>query len=214
MGCIARLGCLALLVALAAGAWFTRSAWMPERYRPHVAAARDTAWKPITTAGAERTRVALDKLSQPSGQAFQTLSAADLASFAFRAISPSVAQDADSVSARVVGESVSLRAVVQTAELRSSGSLGSLSGLLGEREPVRLTGTVRVIHPGLAEFIVQSLDVRSVPIPASMIPTLIKYVSRARVAGLSENGLPLPIPQYVGDIRVANGKVTLYKSIQ
>ena len=72
MGCIARLGCLAVLAIAAVVGWFTRDLWLPERYRSHAAVASNTAWKPLTNDGAERTRVALDKLSQPRGQVFQT----------------------------------------------------------------------------------------------------------------------------------------------
>ncbi len=215
MGCIARLGCLIVLAVLAAGAWLTRGLWLPERYRSHAIASTHAVptWQPVSSAGADRARIALDKLSQPTGQAFQTISAADLASFAFRSLPPAIAASADSVSTKVSGESVSLRASVRTADLRASGALGSYATLLGDREPLRLTGTFRVVHPGLAEFDVQEATVRDIPIPKSMIPAVIKQVSHGRPAGLAENGLPLPIPQSIGDIRVANGKVTLYRSV-
>src|SRR5438128_2448599 len=125
MGCIARLGCLLLLIVLAACAWLTRGMWLPDRYRSHAGtSATTTSWQPITAPGADRARVALDELN------------------------------------------------------------------------------------------VQGLTVQGLSIPSAMIPTLIKQISRDRPAGVSENALPLPIPRSVGDIRVANGKVTLYKSLQ
>ena len=68
MGCIARLGCLLVLAVLAVGGWFTRDLWMPERFHTHSAAqAHATApgWEPITNTGAERAKVALEKLSEP-----------------------------------------------------------------------------------------------------------------------------------------------------
>jgi hypothetical protein len=217
MGCIARLGCLLLLAALAVGGWFTRDLWMPERFRTHAAAASHATgggWEPITSTGAERAKVALDKLSEPRGQAFQTLSSSDLASYAVHALSPGLVGTADSIQTRVVGDAVTMRASVRTADLGSIVSLGPLAGMLGDREPVELTGTFHVVKPGLAEFDVSDAKIRDLPIPRGMIATLIRKVGGTRPAGLSETALALPIPRYIGDIRVSNGKVTLYKSVQ
>jgi hypothetical protein len=111
MGCIARLGCLAVLVIAAVAGWFTRDLWLPERYRSHAAVASG-AWKPLTTDGAQRTQAALDKLGQPRGQVFQTLSASDVASYAFAELSKRFPGSADSVETMVSGEAVSVRASV------------------------------------------------------------------------------------------------------
>jgi hypothetical protein len=219
MGCIARLGCLLLLAVLTVGGWFTRDLWMPERFRTHaVASSRVTGsaagWEPVSNAGAERARVALEKLSEPRGQAFQTLSSGDLASYAIHALSPGIVGSADSVQTRVVGDAVTIRANVRTADLGSVISLGPVAGMIGGREPVELTGTFHVVHPGLADFDVTEAKVRNLPIPRGMIATLIRKVGGTRPAGLSETALALPIPRSIGDIRVSNGKVTLYKSVQ
>jgi hypothetical protein len=40
-----------------------------------------------------------------------------------------------------------------------------------------------------------------------------RFIRGTPPAGLSDSGLPLPLPSYIGDIRVANGKITLYKNI-
>jgi hypothetical protein len=217
MGCIARLGCLIVLVVLVAAAWITRALWLPERYRPHATATSPAVagWEPITSAGADRTRAALEKLNEPRGQAFQTLSSSDLASYAIHALTPRLSGAVDSIETKVSGESVTMRASVRVSDLGGAASFGPLAGMLGDREPVELTGTFRVVRPGLAEFDVQDAKIRNFPIPRAMIPTLMKKIGQgARPAGLSETGLALPIPRYIGDIRVANGKVTLYKSVQ
>lgn len=216
MGCVARLGCLILLVILGFGAWLTRDLWLPDRYRTHVvASAKPSPWEPLNAAGAERTQEALSKLNQPSGQVFQTLSASDVASYVFKALAKTLPASADSIESMVTGESVSMRALVRLSDLGGAGALGPLAGMLSDRERVQLTGTLRVVRPGLAEFTVQDLKVRNLSVPRGMIPALIKRLQRgSRPAGIAENALPLPIPRYVGDIRVANGKVTLYKTTQ
>jgi hypothetical protein len=217
MGCLIRLGCLVVLCIAAAIGWFTRDRWMPERFRARLSPppAKAATWEPLSNSGAERTRTALDKLSQPRGPVFQTLSGADVASFAFKALADRLPGAVDSIETRVVGERIAMRAVVKTSELKGMGALGALGGMLGDREHVELTGTMRVVKPGLGEFLVEDAKIRGISIPRGMIGTLVKrFDGGAGRAGASENALPLPLPQYVGDIRVANGKITLYKNVQ
>lgn len=212
MGCIARLGCLILLAILAVVGWFTRDRWLPERFRSHHFAATPARWEPLSDAGAARTRTALGKLAQPTGPAFQTLSGSDLASFAMGELSRQLAGTVDSVETRVAGDTIAMRGVVQTSKL---GGLGSIAGMLRDRERVELAGTFHVIEPGVAEFQVREVHIGSVPIPSGMIPELVRHIRRGPAPpGASPNGLPVPLPRSVGDIRVARGKVTLYKSGQ
>ena len=212
MGCIARLGCLFLLAILAIAGWFTRDLWLPERFHTHPSTPSASAWQPLSQAGADRTRAALTKLSQPRGPVFQTLSGAAVASYVFREVARQLPPSTDSVQAMVEGDRMSMRASVDMSELRG---LGGAIGMLGGRERVQLTGTLRLVSPGLAEFQVQQVRIGELPLPRRMIPSLISRFSRARrPAGLDANALPLPIPSYVGDIRVANGRITLYKNTQ
>jgi hypothetical protein len=201
MGCIARLGCLFVLVMLAIAGWFTRDRWLPQRFRTTPAAAA-SAWQPVTPAGAQRTNAALTKLS-----------AGDVASFAFTEFGKRLNGSADSVSARVEGDRMTVRAVVRLAELK--GKLGPLGGMLGDRETVEMSGTVQMIRPGLAALAVQTAKVGRIALPQGMIPRLVKEIdNRRRPEGLPDNALPLPVPAYVGDIRIGNGKITLYKNVQ
>lgn len=212
MGCIARLGCLILLAILAVAGWFTRDLWLPARFRSHPAIVASTPWEPLSNAGAARTRTALAKLAQPTGPAFQTLSANDVASFAMGELSRQLAGTVDSVETRASGDTVAMRGIMQTSKL---GELGAIAGILRGRQRVELAGTFRVIEPGVAEFQVREVHIGSVSIPSGMIPEVVKRIRRGPAPpGSSPNGLPVPIPRSVGDIRVARGKVTLYKSGQ
>jgi hypothetical protein len=48
-----------------------------------------------------------------------------------------------------------------------------------------------------------------------MIVSLIDRIQPGpRQTGVAPNALRLPIPGYIGDIRVANSKVTLYKTVR
>ena len=80
---------------------------------------------------------------------------------------------------------------------------------------VELTGSFHMLKPGLGEFEVQSAKVGQVALPQAMIPRLIQEIDHGtRPAGLRSDALPLPMPRYVSDIRIANGKVTLYKNVK
>jgi hypothetical protein len=216
MGCLARLGCLIVLVVAGAIGWFTRDQWLPAGFRPRPAAvAKAPQWQPLTDAGAERTRAALDKLSLKTGPVFQTVTGADAASYVFSELAKQLPPSTDSIQAQVNGETVSMRANVRLADIGGAGALGSLGSMFGDRERVELSGTFFVMKPGLAEFQIQNIKIGGLTIPHGMIPQLVRRLGKGeRPAGVSPDGLPLPIPHYVGDIRVANGKITLYKNVE
>lgn len=218
MGCIARLGCLVILVIAGAVAWITRDRWMPRQVHPGhntAASVKTPTWQPLTDSGAAHTRAALAKLSQPRGPVFQTLTGADVVSYVYQSLAKSMPASADSVEAMVAGEHVQMQANVKLADLGGASALGPLANMLGDRERVQFTGTLRVVKPQVGEFQVQQLKVGAISLPSAMIPTLIKRFDRApRPAGVDADALPLPLPAYIGDIRVANGKITLYKNVQ
>jgi hypothetical protein len=138
-----------------------------------------------------------------------------VASYVFRQLADRLPRSADSVEAMVSGDRVSMRANVKLSDLGGPGALGSLGGMLGDRERVEFTGTFRVAKPGLAEFQIQDIKVGAVNLPHGMIASLIARFDRGqRPPEIDRDALPLPIPRYVGDIRVANGKITLYKTVE
>ena len=217
MGCIARLGCLFFLLVAGVVAWFTRDRWMPQRFRSGAtpATAAVATWQPLSDAAADSATVALNRLSQPKGQVFQTVSARAAASYVFRQLAHRPLYPDDSLEAMGSGDRISMRASVKLSELGGLGELGPILGVTRDRERVTLTGTLRMVSPGMAEFQIQEARVRELPLPHAMISSLVKRVGRgAHPPGVDADALPLPIPPYVGDIRVARGKVTLYKTVQ
>jgi hypothetical protein len=189
---------------------------MPRVFGTRVAAVSTTpAWEPLSDAGAARTRAALDRLSRPRGPAYIALSGSDVASYVFQELAKQLPASADSIQAAVIEDRVSMRAIVRLADLGGVGSLGPLASMLSDRERVQLGGTLRVIRPGLAEFQVREVKVRDVNVPSGLVPRLLsRFVRGTRPEGLSPNGLPLAIPRHVGDIRVAGGRITLYKTAE
>jgi len=223
MGCIARLGCLILLAVLAGIGWVTRDLWLPQRFRDHTPRAASTkppVWEPLSDAGAERARTALASLGQRQGPVFQTLSGADAASYIIHELSAQLPASTDSVEAMVAANHVALRGTIKLSDVGGAGALGPLAAMLGDRERVQLTGTLRVVQPGLAEFKIEDVKLHDLSLPRPMVPALIKRLERGRRPGgfgaaspLDDDALPVPIPRSVAEIRVANGKITLYKNV-
>ena len=215
MGCFSRIGCLVVVLVIAIVAWLTSDRWLP-RVTGHapVAASTGPVWEPLTPQGAERTRQMLTRLSKPTGPVFGNLSGGDVASYVFESLSKQLPQSADSVEAAVIGDRLYIRASVRLQELGGTSVLGPLAGMLGDRERMEFGGTFHVIRPQLAEYEVKDIKLRDLSIPAAMIPRVLRQSERgSRPEGLSPDGLPLVVPSYLGDVRVANGRVTLYKTV-
>lgn len=216
MGCMRRLGCLFVVVLIACAAWFTRDMWM-SRFRggapSGTSATAASTWQRLTPAGATRADAALRKLQARNGPAYASVAPGDLAAYIFQELSRSLPASADSIEAAAIGDRLYVRAIVPVKDLGGTKTLGPLAALLGDRERVRLGGTLRIIQPGQAELQVKELQVGSITIPSPLIPKLIQQISRGeRPAGLSANGLLLRTPPYIGDVRVTDGQITMYKA--
>lgn len=211
MGCMRKLGCLALLALalVAAGVWyvFMRPGRTTETVSP------SPVWEPLTREGAERGRRAVQALSRPQGPVFTNLRGADLASYVFDELSKQLPPSAQNVEAAVIGDRLHVRALIDLNDFGGAGALGPLAAMLGDREPVEFGGTLELVRPGLAQYRVKVLRLRELSVPARMIPRLTQRVARgARPPGLADDGLPLEVPTYIADVRIGEGRVTLYKS--
>jgi hypothetical protein len=214
LGCLSRIGCLLLVICIAVVAWLTSDRWLPRiTGRPSARTEAGPVWEPITAQGAERTRQMLARLSQPAGPVFGNLSGGDVASYVYQALSKQLPPSADSVEAAVIGDRLYIRASVRLQDLGGSSSLGPLAGMLGEREQMQFGGTFHIVRPQLAEYQVKDIKVRDLSLPQGIIPRVLRQNERgSRPEGLSPDGLPLVVPKYLGDVRIANGRVTLYKT--
>jgi hypothetical protein len=113
----------------------------------------------------------------------------------------------------VIGDALYVRAVLPVREIAGTGVLGPLGGLLNDRERLQLGGTFRVIRPGLSEFEVREIKLRDFKVPTGAIPRLVQQISRGnRPEGVAPNALAVTTPRTLADVRIANGRVTLYKT--
>jgi len=214
MGCLTRLGCFATLICIAIIAWLTKDQWL-RRLTEHATttAAAGPVWEPLTLQGAERTRKMLDRLSKPSGPVFGNLSGGDVASYVYQSLAKQLPPSADSIEAAVIGDRLYIRASVRLQDLGGTSVLGPLAGMLGDRERMQFGGTFHVVRPQLAEYQVKDIKIRDLSIPSAMIPRILHQTERgSRPDGLSADGLPIVVPGYLGDVRISNGHMTLYRN--
>lgn len=222
MGCLRNLGCLVLLVVAAAAAWMFQDRWRPLLHRVHstapatapaTPAAPSGAWQPLTPEGADRARAAVEKLGSRSGPVFANVSGADLAAYIFQELSKQLPPSAQDAEAAVIGDELHVRAAIKVDDLGGRKALGPFAAMLGDREPVEFGGSLEVVRPGLAEYHVHSLHVGQLSVPRPMIPRLLRNIERgARPQGIASDALPLMVPKWIGDARIHDGKITLYKA--
>lgn len=210
MGCLLRLGCLAILLIAGVVGWITKDRWWPGARDEQAAV---PTWQHLSPEGAERTADALERLQQPSGPVFVTLTGSDVASYVFHGAGQVLPSFTDSAEAAVLDDRLVVRGMVPLRELGGTGLLGPFAGMLGDREPMELSGRIRVLQPGQAELRVSDVKVRDFTLPAGLVPRLLKQVGFERPAGMSEDGIPVRLPEHVGDVRVADGRITLYKNV-
>ena len=214
MGCLRRVGCVVLVVAIAIGLWITQDKWMRLFGRARAPEATvERVWQPLSPAAAARGRQAVEGLSSARGPVYVNLTANEIASYVVQAAGGAFPASADSVEAAVIGDVLYVRAIVPTRDIASSGVLGPLAGLLNEREKVSLGGGFRVVRPGLSEFQLRDVKLREFSVPKGAIPRLVQQITRGRkTAGVADDALPVPTPESLADVRIANGRVTLYKT--
>lgn len=218
-GCLRSIGCVVLLVVLGAAAWLFRGEWEPVVRRvatgslssPDQSAAH---WEPITAQGSSRANEAIDRLGAKSGPVFANVAPGDLASYVFDALTKQLPPSASNVEAAAIGEQLAIRADVRLADFGGPASFGPVAGMLSDREPVQFTGTLAITQPGAAVFQVGSVRIKDFAVPQAMIPGILQRMGHIpRPAGTSPNGLPFAVPRFIADVRVHDGKITLYKTV-
>jgi hypothetical protein len=217
-GCFRRIGCLVVLCVVAVAAYVMRDRWLPYLPWPKsmpraTTAAGGPAWEAVSDDGAARARRAVESLGRRSGPVFVSLAPGDLASYFYIALAQQLPPSADSIEATTIGNRMYVRAVISLDDFKAADALGPLSGIVGRHERLQMGGTFAFVRPGLAQFLVEDVRLGELPIPRGGIPKLLRQIRRGSMPpGVAENGLPFVVPTYVGDARVADGKITLYKT--
>jgi hypothetical protein len=219
-GCFKSIGCLVVAAALAVGGWFTRDYWTPLLHRVTQPVATAPAhqpgtWELATPEGAARAKAIIERLASRNGPVYANVEAGDLTAFIIQQLSHQLPESARDVAAMVSGDQLLVRCSVNPNDLGDLSQLGPLAQMLGSNEPVQFGGTLDIVKLGLGEYRVQSFRIHDFNIPHAMIPRLIKSYSKgARPAGIADDALPLITPVHIGDVRIKNGQITLYKVVR
>lgn len=220
-GCIRRLGCLVIFLVLAVLGWFNRDRLRAvyERYAGGGSTADSTivrtpgGWEPITVDKAASGQRALESLSRRGGPAFANLTAGEAASYIFLAVAKQLPASSQDISSSVINDRLYVRANVALKDFGGGEVLGALGALLGERDTLQLGGSIHVLRPGVGEFQIKDVKIGSFPVPSPLIPRLISRIRRGEMPpGISPNALPMKMPEYIGDVRIASGRITVYKT--
>lgn len=221
-GCLKRAGCLLVIVLVLCVLWY----WYVRAGRPTLTVTTTSSstattvssaasgWQPLTAAAAERGRVAVQSLGRQSGPVFANMTPAEAASYIFTVAAKQLPPSAKNAEATVIGNRLYVRSDVELKDFGGAKTLGPVGMLLGERDSVRLGGTIQMLRPGLGEFLVQEVKLGRIEIPSTLIPKLLSQMKRKPVVGISPNGLPMVMPSYISDVRISNGRITLYKSVK
>lgn len=209
-----KFGCFLVILLLLGAVWF----WYARVETPAggtTATATRVAklWQPLSQADAERGRAALQSLSQPSGPVFANLTAAEAASYIFLIVAKQLPPSLKNAEAAVIGSRLYVRSEVELKELGGSGALGALGALLGDKDSVTLGGTINMLGPGRGEFLIQEVKIGRLELPSALIPRIITRIrTGSQTTGVSSNGLPMAMPEYISDVRITDGKITIYKT--
>ena len=208
MGCLLApfraLGCLVIIVGVA-GAWLYRDrvleiggrllrgqAAPPAEYgRPGSRA--------LSTAKARADSVARGRADSV------VLSANETASLIGAGLAPVVRSQLDSLQVTLRDARIELGASLATGRLPRN-VVGPLGIALRDREPVRASGPLAVIKPGVGEWTIDRLDVRGVPLPADAVPALLERL----FAEPGRRSVELTLPPGVGEVRVSPAGLVLY----
>lgn len=209
------IGCFFVIVMIAGLAYLSRGLWwgrVTGRGAVDRAVVTSMTWQPLTPEGSARARAALRQLGARNGPLYVEIAPGDLAAYVFQELSRTLPPSADSIEAAAIGDRIHVRALIRTADLGARDALGPAALLLGERERVRMGGTLRIIRPGLGEFQVKEFRIRDIALPQGVIPRLIREIDAGtRPPELSPDGLPLATPPHVGDVRISSNRVTVYR---
>ncbi len=226
-GCLRRLTSLIVLAVGAVAAFATRDLWLP-RLRAAIGTAgttgasaaapaatpADTGWAPFSAAGAADARRRVARLTAPRGPAYVQLSGRAFAALLLDSLSAQLPPSADSVEVRVAGNEFQMRASVRLGDIGGRKALGPLAAMVGERERLLLGGTLEPGRgPGVAQFRLTRVAIGEFAVPAPVVPRLVQAIKRGPAQpGVDPAALSIRLPPGIGDARVANGMITLYRA--
>lgn len=205
MSCLGKAGCAVVLIVLGAGlvvAWQQRDRIGEVlRRRPGPEIVRKG--RP-SEAALGRARDKVDSLNGWRADSV-VLTPAEAASLVADALADTRIGRFDSLEVELGDDDLILRGVMDTDWIPRD-LLGPLGGLVGERQPVLLSGPVRFRRAGRAGWQVGRVKVGELSLPLSLVHTFLE----AALPGARSAGLPVRLPDGVGGLSVRPGALVFY----
>lgn len=205
-GCLRKLGCLVLILAAVAAYY-----WYSHR-RDEASATPPGTWLAVTTSAAQRGQVAIESL-QSAGKAYVHLSPAEAAGYLLLRSAKGIPTSAQNTEASITGNTLHVRTVVDLQQLGAAHLLGPVASMFNGPDTLELSGTTDAVRNGMAQLHVTSVKIHDFSLPSPVIPKLLSQLRGPTPTGIAPDAIPLVLPPYVGDIRIANGRVTVYKNV-
>ncbi len=206
MRCLGRLVALILMVLLLAAGWLYRTEitrFVRGVVDPMSVVRRTGTPSPEALASAERKVIQL-VAERPDSV---LLTASELASLVVQGSELLGVRGMDSVSIELGDRSIRVRAVVDTDQLPDQ-MRAALPGVLGGREEVIAEGEIVPARPGTAEWRLERVIVRGLPLPADVVARIL-----GRVTGRESDGrLLIGMPPEIAGFRVRPEGVAIYRS--
>ena len=226
-GCLRRFISLIIFAVVCVAAFATRDLWLPKLRRALGESGRvpgavsdssgapaDTGWKALSFVDADKGRRAIARISAKGGPAYVAMNAGDFAAAVLDSLGAQLPASADSVQVRAVGNEFQVRATVRLGDLGGRAVLGPLASMVGDRERLTLGGSLEPSGtPGVAQFRLTRVKIGDFPIPSPVVPKLIAAINRRPATpGVDPAAMPVTLPKGIGDVRVAQGRITIYRA--
>jgi hypothetical protein len=213
MGCarntLAGIGCLALVAVTVVAGYQYRGPL--GRVLKRGAAAFGNSADTVRTTGTpsadalRRARVKEAALARADGPDEVTVTAEEMAALVMDGLHPAARAALDSLSVTLAPGRLTLDALVRTDRL-GVAVLGPLSGVVNEREPLRMAGSADVGQPGEVLWRPDEFRVRGVQFPASLVPRVVDALT-----GGHGGTVPIPVPPTTGRMEINGDGVTFYR---
>jgi hypothetical protein len=199
------LGCLGVILLLVAGYLYRDRIilWVHD-FTGRRPAGSEIVGRP-TEGGAQRALDKIDSLNAWRADSV-VLTAAEMASLIGAGLDPAFRGQVDSLAVSLGEDRIGIEASLLTDQIPRS-ALGPLGTMVDKREHLSASGTVELVEPGRAVWIVDRLSLGSFPFPRDVIPRLLE-----KAMGSHSSEVPFTVPHGLRAVKVRPTGVSLFGS--